>query len=74
MNIQKAYEYYISNIDKSCNKNKLSFEQFIELFPSWLTKLQTDEFFNPGIEEIIEIGICGKGRFISLKKVLEKYQ
>jgi hypothetical protein len=70
--VDKAYDYYVNNIDRSCNKTIISKEQFTKHFLDWINHLALQNALNPSIEEVPEIGICGKSRYIRLESVISK--
>lgn len=73
IDLNKAYKYYIDNINKSENKNILTKEDFSIYFSNWLQNLAMIEQMNPGIEKIPEMNKNGtKSRIISLQQILKK--
>lgn len=72
IDVDRAYNYYINNIDRSCEKRVLSREQFQKHFTDWLNHLALQNALNPQIEEVAEIGKCGKSRYVRLESVISK--
>jgi hypothetical protein len=73
MNINKAYQYYIDNINKSCDKRVLDEKSFHEVFSSFLQELQIDEVMNKNTQHIpVYNDKCKTSRIVNLQVVLNK--
>lgn len=69
IDIEKAYSYYINNIDKTCDKKVLDFISFEKAFKGYLTYLYN---MNPIFENLMEVSKCGNSRLVNFNIVINK--
>lgn len=75
INYHKAYEYYKSNISRSCDQKVLSFEEFHPAFGNWIHTLMLQEQFGMSNTDIpLYNEKCGTSRMLNLQIVLKKCQ
>lgn len=73
INIQKAYQYYIDNIHKSCDKRTLNEQEFHRAFPAFLQNLEIMSIMNSDMENIpIYNDKCGTSRIVNIDVVIKK--
>jgi hypothetical protein len=73
IDIKKAYDYYINNINKSCDNRVLDEKSFHEAFSAFLQQLQIDEVMNRNTQYIpIYNDKCKTSRIVNLETVLNK--
>ena len=79
IDIQKAYSYYISNIDKTCIQKVLSFEEFQQAFPAFIDTIcspvlvfddDTKQFIR--MDSIPFLTKCNKSVMISISIINKK--
>lgn len=73
INIQKAYQYYIDNISKSCDNRILTEQEFHRAFPEFLQELQIMSVMQPQLEEIpVYNDKCKTSRIVNIDVVIKK--
>jgi hypothetical protein len=74
LDINKAYKYYVNNIEKSCDKTPLDENSFRAAFTEWIANVQQQEIMATmqGIEHIPILTKCGNGVFLQIKEILKK--
>lgn len=73
VNIQKAYQYYIDNISKSCDTRILDEQAFHQAFAEFLNSLNLMELFQNSIKNIpVYNEKCKKSYYLNLEIVLNK--
>ena len=70
INIDKAFQYYIENYEKACNKSfTLNKKQFSKFFIDWLNTINMQD---PDLDHIPIINNCGQSRWVNIESVLNK--
>ena len=70
LSLNNAYEYYINNIDNACDKTfQLSKREFEQLFIAWINTIAMQDF---ELSEIPLLNNCGKSKFISIERIINK--
>lgn len=73
INIQKAYQYYIDNISKSCDTRILDEQSFHQAFAEFLNRLHFMDMFQHNVKDIpVYNEKCKKSYFLNLEIVLNK--
>lgn len=73
ININKAYQYYIDNINRSCDNKVLSEQDFHQIFAMWLQNLELMSVMNPTMENIpIYNEKCKTSRIVNINVVIKK--
>lgn len=73
LDIKKAYQYYVDNINRSCNTNILDEQSFHKVFPAFLQDLQIMSVMNSDMENIpIYNDKCGTSRIVNIDVVIKK--
>lgn len=73
ININKAYQYYIDNINRSCDNKVLSEQDFHEAFAMWLQELEIMSIMQPQIEDIpVYNEKCKTSRIVNIHVVIKK--
>ena len=71
--MKKAYNYYVNNINKSCNTNIIDEQSFHQAFAAFLQSLELTYAFQP---EIVNIPLyndkCKTSKIVNLNTVLNK--
>lgn len=80
ININLAYDFYVKNINKSCNTKILSFEEFNKYFPMFIEQMcspvniifddSTQSFIN--LNEVPFLTKCNKSVLLSINSILKK--
>ena len=76
LDLNKAYEYYVNNIKKSCDTKLLDENSFKAAFTQWLTIVQQNEIAATmqGTEHIPTLTKCGNSVFLEIKQIVDKIQ
>lgn len=79
LNIRDAYNYYVSNTDKSCNKTIIDYDQFRILFPRFIEEFCTSNLtLDLNVREFVDmtdfviITNCGNAKVLKANNILLK--
>lgn len=72
IDLKKAYDYYVNNINKSQDKFVLEFNQFSQIFPEYIQSYLHMHYLNPEMDDIPELNKYGKPRIVNITAILNK--
>jgi hypothetical protein len=71
INLKKAYNYYLTNLDKSCETRVLDRPSFERGFLYFLEILRREDIFFD-FEDVPVLTKCNKSKFLHINRVLIK--
>lgn len=76
LDLNKAYEYYVNNIKRSCDETLLDENSFKAAFTQWLAVVQQNEITGTmqGTQHIPTLTKCGNGVFLEIKQIITNIQ